>query len=207
MGIICWVLSISFNVYPKLLMKQFFYTLAFILPNCVFAQNETSAEIRREKIIQDIGDYAQHLPAAAALAFIIVNKDNKGFWQFAKSYGTSLGATYVLKYAINKSRPEGATDGHAFPSGHTSVAFSGASFVQRSYGWKYGLPAYAVAGYVAYSRIEGLNDRHDGWDVLGGIVVGVGSTYLFTTPYQQEHYGVTFKSDGDNYLLGLQYNF
>ena len=188
-------------------MRKLFYILAFILPICVFAQDETPSEIRREKTIQDIGDYVQHIPAAASLALIIANKDKKGFWQFAKSYGTTLGLTYALKYAINKPRPDGATDGHAFPSGHTAVCFSGASFVQRRYGWKYGVPAYLVAGYVAYSRLEGLNDRHDGWDILGGVVVGVGSTYLFTTPYQQDHYELSFKSGGGDYLLGFKYKF
>lgn len=188
-------------------MKTFLYILALILPLCAFAQDESPSEIRTEKAIQDIGDYAQHIPTAAALALLIVNKDKEGFWQFTKAYGATLGLTYILKYTINKPRPDGAKDGHAFPSGHTAVAFSGASFVQRRYGWKYGIPAYAVAGYVAFSRIEGLNDRHDGWDVLGGIALGIGSTYLFTTPYQQDHYELTFKSGGGDYLLGFTYKF
>ncbi|WP_298553975.1 phosphatase PAP2 family protein [uncultured Algibacter sp.] len=138
---------------------------------------------------------------------MLAKKDKEGFWQFAKSYGTTLGLTYGLKYAINKPRPEGRTDGLAFPSGHTSVSFSGASFLQRRYGWKYGIPAYLVAGFVAYSRIEGIHDRHDGWDVLGGILVGLGSTYLFTTPYQKEHLELTFNSGGGDYLIGLNYKF
>ena len=138
---------------------------------------------------------------------IIAKKDKKGLWQFTKSYGTTLALTYALKYAIDKPRPDGRTDGKAFPSGHTAVAFSGASFLQRRYGWEYGIPAYAVAGLVAYTRIEGINDRHDGWDVLGGVLVGVGSTYLFTTPYQKEHYELSFKSGGGNYLVGFKYKF
>lgn len=188
-------------------MKIVLIFLSFLIISSVYAQEETPNEIRLEKGVQDIGDYAQHLPAAAALALIIINKDKKGFWQFTKSYGTTLGATMVLKYAINKPRPDGATDGHAFPSGHTAVAFSGASFVQRRYGWKFGIPAYLVAGYVGYSRIEGLNDRHDGWDVLAGAVVGIGSTYIFTTPYQRDHYELSFKSGGRDYLLGINYKF
>ncbi len=79
--------------------------------------------------------------------------------------------------------------------------------MQRRYGWKYGIPAYLVAGFVAYSRIEGIHDRHDGWDVLGGILVGLGSTYLFTTPYQKEHLELTFNSGGGDYLIGLNYKF
>lgn len=162
---------------------------------------------KREKTIQDIGDVLQIvLPGAAGISTIVL-WDKQGAWQFVKSYGTTLALTYGLKYTINKPRPEGATDGHAFPSGHTSSAFSGASFIQRRYGWAYGAPAYALAGFVAYSRLEGYNDRHDGWDVLGGIVVGVGSTYLFTTPYQREHYELTFSSGEDTYLMGFKYKF
>jgi membrane-associated phospholipid phosphatase len=168
---------------------------------------DTPSEIRRETAIQDFGDYAQHAPALTSLITILAKNDTKGFWQFAESCSATLVATYLLKYAINKPRPDGATDGHAFPSGHTAVAFSGASFLQRRYGWEYGIPAYAIASIVAYSRIEGINDRHDGWDVLGGILVGVGSTYLFTTPYQKDHYKISFKSGKGNYLIGLTYKF
>jgi len=182
--------------------------VALLLTTSLVAQDiDSPSEIRREAAIQDIGDYAQHAPAITALITMLAKKDQKGFWQFAKSYGTTLGATYILKYAINKPRPDGATDGHAFPSGHTAVAFSGASFLQRRYGWEYGIPAYAIAGFVAYSRLEGLNDRHDGWDVLGGILVGIGSTYLFTTPQQRDHYELSFKSGQGDYLLGIIYKF
>ncbi len=188
-------------------MKKILVFSFIMVVGLLWSQEESPNEIRLEKTVQDIGDYTQHVPAAAALALIIIKKDKKGFWQFTISYGTTLGATILLKYAINKPRPDGATDGHAFPSGHTSVAFSGTSFVQRRYGWKFGIPAYLVAAYVGYSRIEGLNDRHDGWDVLAGAVVGIGSTYIFTTPYQRDHYELSFKSGEGNYLLGINYKF
>ncbi|WP_142784039.1 phosphatase PAP2 family protein [Changchengzhania lutea] len=189
-------------------MKQIVYLLIGVLPFCMLAQEvDTPSEIRRETGYQLFGDYAQHAPALTSLIMIVAKKDKKGFWQFAKSYGTTLGVAYVLKYAIDKPRPDGRTDGKAFPSGHTAVAFSGASFLQRRYGWEYGIPAYAVAGLVAYTRIEGIDDRHDVWDVLGGMVVGVGSTYLFTTPYKKEHYELSFKSGNGEYLVGLTYKF
>lgn len=172
-----------------------------------YGQTGLTGADKTEKTVQDIGDVLQIvLPGAAAISTVVL-WDKKGAWQFVKSYGTTLALTYGLKYAINKPRPEGATDGHAFPSGHTSSAFSGASFIQRRYGWAYGAPAYALAGFVAYSRLEGYNDRHDGWDVLGGILVGVGSTYLFTTPYEREHYELTFSSGDDSYLIGFKYKF
>ncbi len=169
--------------------------------------DESPEEISRELALEQFGDYAQFLPTTISLLTVITKKDEEGFWQLAKSAGANLTATWVLKYAIDKPRPEGRTDGHAFPSGHTSFAFQGASFLQRRYGWKYGIPAYLIAGIVGYSRIEGLNERHDGWDVLGGILVGVGSTYLFTTPYQQEHFQLSFKASGGNYSIGFVYKF
>lgn len=189
-------------------MKKVISILMFMLPMIVLAQDDdTPSEIMRETLYQDFGDYAQHAPALTSLIVILAKNDKKGFWQFAKSYGTTLGVTYALKYAIDKPRPDGRTDGKAFPSGHTAVAFSGASFLQRRYGWEYGIPAYLVAGLVGYTRIEGIDDRHDGWDVLAGAIVGVGSTYLFTTPYQKEHYELTFNSGDGNYLVGLKYKF
>jgi membrane-associated phospholipid phosphatase len=186
-------------------MKTKSCLFALLIPFVIFSQVNTPSEIRRKTLIKDIGDYALHVPALTSLLMIIVKKDKEGFGQFTKSYGTTLAVTYALKYAINKPRPKNATDGHAFPSGHTSAAFSGATFLQRRYGWEYGIPAYAVASFVGYSRIKG--DRHDIWDVLGGVIVGVGSSYLFTKPYQQEHMELSFNSNNGNYLVGFNYNF
>lgn len=169
--------------------------------------DESPQEIRVERTFEQMGDYGQFAPTAFALATTLVKKDEKGFWQLAKSASANLTATWILKYAIDKPRPEGRTDGHAFPSGHTSFAFQGASFLQRRYGWKYGIPAYAVASFVGFSRIEGLNDRHDGWDVLAGAVVGIVSTYLFTTPYAKEHFELNFSQLDDYSMVGITYKF
>jgi len=53
------------------------------------------------------------------------------------------------------------------------------------------------------SRIYG--ERHDGFDVLIGAFIGIGSSYLFTTAYQQEHMELTFSGDHENYLMGLRF--
>lgn len=179
-----------------------------ILPLTGMAQGiDSPAEIKREMLIEQVGDYGQFVPVVAALTTTLIKKDKAGFWQLAKSAGADLTATWILKYAINKPRPEGRTDGHAFPSGHTSFAFMGASFLQRRYGWKYGLPAYALAAFVGFSRIEGINDRHDGWDVLAGAIVGIGSTYLFTTPYTREHFDLSLEKVEDGYVAGIKFKF
>lgn len=189
-------------------MKAANLLFASMLCNLIFAQEiDSPKDIRRETNIQLFGDYAQFAPTAVSLITVIAKKDKEGFWQLTKSAGTNLALTWGLKYAINKHRPEGATDGQAFPSGHTSFAFQGASFLQKRYGWKYGVPAYALAAYVGWSRLEGIGERHDGWDVLAGAAVGIGSTYLFTTPYTREHFELSFKSGGGDYLVGLNYKF
>lgn len=188
-------------------MKYVVFLLCFIFSPLTFSQTDPPSEIRRERSIESAGHIIHlALPATAGLTTVIIG-DKKGSWQFVKSFTANLAATYTLKYAFNKPRPEGAADGLAFPSGHTSVAFNSAAFIQKRYGWKYGVPAYILAGFVGYSRIEGLNDRHDGWDVLGGIITGIGSNYLFTTPYQRQHMDISFTKVDDTYLVGFVYKF
>ncbi|MEN8790336.1 MAG: phosphatase PAP2 family protein [Flavobacteriaceae bacterium] len=190
-------------------MKFWIFVLThFIFFGILTAQTiDSASEMQRERTVEATGDILHFaLPAAAGLTTVIL-KDKEGGIQFIKSFTANMVATYALKYAFDKPRPEGATDGLAFPSGHTSVAFQGASFIQRRYGWKYGIPAYLMAGFVGYSRIEGINDRHDGWDVLGGILVGIGSTYLFTTPYENKNLDITFSSADGYYTIGVKYQF
>jgi membrane-associated phospholipid phosphatase len=188
-------------------MNKIITLLFLFISSLCWAQLDVQTESKNEKSIKTIGDIIQLALPVAAGASTIILWDKEGAWQFVKSYGTTLALTYGLKYLINKPRPNGATDGHAFPSGHTASAFSGASFIQRRYGWVYGAPAYALAGFCAYSRLQGNNPRHDGWDVAAGAIVGIGSTYLFTTPYQKEHYELSFSSGDNQYLLGMKYKF
>ncbi len=193
----------NISIFPKMLLALLIFT------SIVNAQEDidSPAEIKMETTIEKAGDIGQFMPMAASIALILANGDKEGGWQYLKGFSANLGATYILKYAINKDRPDGATDGHAFPSGHTSFAFQGASFIQRRYGWEYGIPAYALAGFVAYSRVEGINDRHDWFDILGGAVTGIASTYLFTTPYQKDHFDLSFVTANNEYRVGFTYKF
>ena len=129
---------------------------------------------------------------------------NKELGSLPKGLLLNQALTIGLKMAIDKPRPD-LSDNASFPSGHTSTTFQSAAFIQKRYGWKYGAAAYALAGFTGYTRIQG--DKHDGWDVLAGAIIGVGSTYIFTTPYQKEHMEITFNSSKGNYLLGYTYKF
>tara|TARA_R110002050_G_scaffold76530_1_gene163507 strand:- start:1722 stop:2297 length:576 start_codon:yes stop_codon:yes gene_type:complete len=174
------------------------FSLIFFLLLC---SKSTHAQSRT---IETTGDVLLFTLPATALTTSLIIKDYEGTWQFAKSALLNQAVTIGLKYATGKSRPNNNGE-RAFPSGHTSTTFQSAAFIQKRYGWKYGIPAYALAGFTGYSRINA--QKHDGWDVLAGAVIGIGSSYLFTTPYQKEHMELTFASDADSISIGFRYKF
>jgi membrane-associated phospholipid phosphatase len=74
-----------------------------------------------------------------------------------------------MKEVGRRSRPEGG--GFSFPSGHTTAAFASATVLQQHFGWKVGVPAYAVASYVAASRVQ--TQKHYLSDVAFGAALGI----------------------------------
>jgi membrane-associated phospholipid phosphatase len=141
-----------------------------------------SLPVYADDTIERAGDIIRIVLPLAAGGMTFYRDDREGLVQYSKAFITTVSATYALKYSFDTERPNGGA--HSFPSGHTSMAFSGASFLQKRYGWKYGLPAYAAASFVGWSCIE--SDNHYLKDVLAGAAIGVVSTYIFTDAYQPE---------------------
>ena len=77
--------------------------------------------------------------------------------------------TQAIKFSAGRTRPDGTS--YSFPSGHSATSFATAAVLQRHFGWKAGIPAYAVASYVAASRIE--TQRHYLSDVAFGAAIGI----------------------------------
>jgi hypothetical protein len=90
--------------------------------------------------------------------------------------------TYVIKFATQRQRPNG--DPRAFPSGHTSASFATATVLQRYYGWKLGVPFYALGVYAGASRITA--EKHWLSDVVFGAAVGVASGYTVTRRFHSQ---------------------
>ncbi|MFR2860585.1 MAG: phosphatase PAP2 family protein [Alistipes ihumii] len=154
--------------------------LLCMAPNPAAARTSEKSP-KTPEIAGDIAAVA--LPAAGLIVSLAVG-DRQGVKQLALACAADLAVGYGLKYAIGKSRPAGH-EGPAFPSIHSAVAFAGASYIQRRYGWKFGAPAYALAVYVGWSRIGAGARKHDIWDVLAGAALGAGCGYLFTKPYRK----------------------
>ena len=134
----------------------------------------------QQKAVETSGDVIYYATPVFCLATTLLKKDYQGTKQLIFSAVTAVGTSSILKHTIHKKRPDGSNH-HAFPSGHATVTFQGASFLQRRYGWKFGIPAYLLSTYVAWGRT--YCDKHDWWDILCGTAIGIGSSYIFTKPY------------------------
>lgn len=178
-------------------------TLSFLSLQETQAQ-DTSETTPQAGTSQAIGDVVLITLPIATLGASFIIGDNEGAWQFTKGALLTGAVTYGLKLGVNKMRPDMSND-NSFPSGHTSVVFHSAGYIHRRYGFKYSIPAYALAGFTAASRID--SKKHDILDVLAGTAIGLGSNLLFTTEYQQEHMELTYSSDEGNHMIGFKYKF
>jgi hypothetical protein len=106
-----------------------------------------------------------------------------------ESFVLTDGVTEILKHTVRRQRP-GSDNRDSFPSGHTSFAFSMATFLQRTWtddhpdwGGGLGYLAYAPALYVGIDRSEA--NKHWPTDVAFGAFLGV----LLTNVVYDAHYG------------------
>lgn len=172
--------------------KIWWVILSFVLCTGVFLPRPAVAA----DTIETSGDIIQILIPAVAYGTTFYLDDKEGRMQFYKSFFTTIAVTQGLKFTIDKDRPNGSEQ--SFPSGHTSAAFQGATFIHQRYGLNYGIPAYIAASFVGYSRVEA--DKHYIEDVLAGAAIGAASSLYFTEPYKgvkitpvagSGYYGVT----------------
>ena len=77
--------------------------------------------------------------------------------------------TRTLKVTVDRDRPTGGN--HSFPSGHTSATFTSAAVLDQHFGWRVGVPAYAVAGLVGWSRLR--DGEHWLTDTVAGATIGM----------------------------------
>jgi membrane-associated phospholipid phosphatase len=95
--------------------------------------------------------------------------------------------SFGVKVAVQRTRPDGTS--YSFPSGHAASSFASATVLQQHFGWKAGVPAYAVASYVAASRIQ--DNRHYLSDVVFGATIGLVAGRTVTIGRGEAKFAVT----------------
>ena len=87
-----------------------------------------------------------------------------------QSLAMSEALTQTLKYTTRRERPDHSGK-NSFPSGHAADTFAFATALERHLGWRYAIPAYTFASYVAISRLPA--NRHWFSDAVFGAAVGI----------------------------------
>jgi membrane-associated phospholipid phosphatase len=95
--------------------------------------------------------------------------------------------TQGIKQVVRRDRPTGECC--AFPSGHSSAAFATAAVVERHFGYRGSLPMFAIATYVATSRLQ--DNRHFLSDVMFGAALGVASGWTVVGRHGRSSYALT----------------
>ncbi len=149
------------------------------------------------------GDYGMIALPLFGAGYSLYNDDDIGFVQNIEGVIATQTVIEVLKSAVDKPRPNG--QGHdSFPSGHAGSAMQGAAFLTFRYGWELGLPAYVVAGAVAYSRVDA--DKHYWEDVTASAIIATAIQYGITKAgysltnttlvpwFEDDMYGIAFST-------------
>jgi hypothetical protein len=98
----------------------------------------------------------------------------------------SQSLTQGIKVAVQRPRPTGECC--SFPSGHASAAFATASVIERHLGFRGAVPTFAIASYVAMSRLH--DNRHFLSDVLFGGALGMASGWTVVGRHGRSSYAV-----------------
>lgn len=137
-------------------------------------------EYTRSELSADVVTAALPL---AAFAVAHYKDDGAGEGEFLRSNAASLLINTTLRVAFNETswgeRPNG--NQYAFPSGHVAFVVTQAAFLRERFGWKYGLPAYALSGYVAWVRVD--TDHHHWRDVIAAVALSEAVAQLWVTPH------------------------
>jgi len=144
------------------------------------------------------------MPVVAGGVALLHHWDWQGVEQLTLDTALTVGTAFALKQIVREKRPDGS-DWHSFPSDTEAVAFAPAAFLWDRYGWEYGLPAYAVAGYVGYERVH--SQQHHWWDVAASAAIGLGYTKLITTRYRNPRFHTDVYGSADGGGVRVSWEF
>jgi len=127
--------------------------------------------------LSNIGVYTL-IGASTAIGILFPGEGRNSWdegWTIGESFLVSYLTTSVLKASVSRLRPEHGT--HSFPSGHAAMAFTSATLIEANSGPLLGLPAYGLAAFTGFERVEA--GRHFPSDVLAGAAIGTLAAGVF----------------------------
>ena len=160
-----------------IILRQCAVAVAVMLSGAVYGQtaiDATAVNNYKRYHGDGIDNVLQYVPTVAVFGLKMCGVKTETSWKkrLTVSFAVNAGVTYVLKRSIHEKRPDG-TDNRSFPSGHTSIAFCGATSLMHEYykvsPW-IGVAGYAVATTVAVDRVR--RNRHRWGDVVAGAAIG-----------------------------------
>lgn len=141
-----------------------------VLPLDRRLERHWEGSIQGKQNLGNIGVYS--LIGVSALTGLLFPGEGRNSWDeswtVAESFLCSYLTTTVLKSSVHRLRPGHGT--HSFPSGHSAMSFTAATLIENNLGPYAGIPAYAVAAFTAFERVE--SGRHFPSDVLAGAAIG-----------------------------------
>lgn len=157
-------------------MKTKIITLLIFIQTSICCLGQASTHYKRYHG-DGIDDVLQYTPMAASFLLKAAGVKCRSSWEqrlykSGASFILCSGTTYLLKHSIHKMRPDD-TDNRSFPSGHTAIAFSGATVLHKEFGktspW-ISVAGYTVATITAVDRVR--RNRHHWEDVATGAAIG-----------------------------------
>lgn len=160
-------------------LRQCVVAVVMLIPGVGFGQTTAPTVNNDYKRFHGDGidNVLQYVPTVAVFGLKVCGVKTDTSWKkrltvSVASFAVNAGVTYALKRTIHERRPDG-TDNRSFPSGHTSIAFCGATSLMHEYykvsPW-IGVAGYAVATTVAVDRVR--RNRHHWGDVVAGAAIG-----------------------------------
>ncbi|WP_187770705.1 phosphatase PAP2 family protein [Cognatilysobacter lacus] len=152
------------------------------------------------RVARFMEDYGRYINPVLQGTLPIVLGDRQGMIELAKIAVTATLATHLLKHSLNDVRVNGTRLGERpplpagqiamhwedtnfnMPSGHSSLASSGAYFVSRRYGWKLALLVVPIMLLTMFARVS--LDKHTVSAVISGALLGILVTALMTTRWR-----------------------
>ncbi|MCL2369200.1 MAG: phosphatase PAP2 family protein [Alphaproteobacteria bacterium] len=150
--------------------------------------------------IADMGGLTRIMIPVYAFGMSMNEEGWDGAAQFAQSFAATSLAVYGIKEGINARRPDGG-DEKSFPSGHTAMAFSGATFIHKRYGLERAIIPYALAGFTGYSRYHA--GKHYVHDIAAGALISSVITWNLISRYKTD-YDVNVSASPDHVYMGFK---